>query len=62
MNVITDNVTKIQRQKSSSKFYNLTNQNTVISSKIKKSYLNLHKTIPVIKEQNSWSHNEILKS
>ena len=34
MNGITDNVTKIQRQKSSNKFYNLINQNTVISNKI----------------------------
>ena len=35
LNEITDNVTKIQRQKSSTKFYNLINQNTVISNKIK---------------------------
>ena len=32
---ITDYVTKIQRQKSSTKFYNLINQNTEISNKIK---------------------------
>ena len=47
LNGITDNVTKIQRQKSSTKFYNLINQNTVISNKNINSYLNLHKTIPV---------------
>ena len=35
LNGITDNVIKIQRQKSSTKFYNLINQNTVISNKIK---------------------------
>ena len=50
LNGITDNATKIQRQKSSIKFYNLKNQNTVIRNKIKNinSYLNPHKTIPVI--------------
>ena len=36
LNGITDNVTKIQRQKSSTKFYNLINQNTVISNKLEK--------------------------
>ena len=34
---ITDNVTKIQRQKSSTKVYNLIDQNTEISKKKKKS-------------------------
>ena len=41
---ITDNATKIQRQKSSTKFYNLINQNTETSNKIKIQvfYLNLY--------------------
>ena len=58
-------VTKIQRQKSSTKFYNLINQNTEISNnKNTNSYLNFHKkTIPVIahEEQISWSQNIVLK-
>ena len=61
---ITDNVTKIQRLKSSSKFYNLINQNNYLQNININDYLNLHKTILVItiEEQNSWSYNEILKS
>ena len=57
-------VTKIQRQTSSTKFYSVINQNTEISNKNTNSYLNLYKTIPVIKleEQNSWSQDDILKS
>ena len=57
LNRIRDNVTKTQREMSSIKFYNLINQNTVISNKDKNinSYLYLHKSIPVIivEEQNS---------
>ena len=58
---ITDNVTKIQRQKSSTKFYIVINQNTEISNKDTNSYLNFHKTIPVIThdEQNSWSQKGV---
>ena len=35
MKGMTDNVSKIKKQKSSTKFYNLINQNTVIRNKIK---------------------------
>ena len=58
LNGITDNAIKIEE------FCNLINQNTVISNNENtNSYLNLHKTIPVItvEEQNSWSQNEVLK-
>ena len=57
LNGITDNVAKIERQKSSTKFYKNNNK------KNNNSYLNLHKTIPVItvEEQNSWSQNKVLK-
>ena len=64
---ITDSITKIQRQKSSNKFYNIMNQNqnTEISNQKKNtnSYLSLHKVIPIIKleEQNSWSQDDVLK-
>ena len=36
LNGIRDNITKTQRQKSSTKFYNSINQNTVIGNNIKK--------------------------
>ena len=64
---ITDNVTKIQRQKSSTKFYNLIdlNQNTEISNKIKLQILLefSQKTIPVIvhNKQNSW-HSQLSRT
>ena len=56
LNGITDNVTLMQRRKSSIKFYIVINQNTVISNNRNiNSCLNLHKTIPVItvEEKNS---------
>ena len=67
LNGITDNVTKIQRHRSSTKFYSLINQNTVINNKIKKYKFLIESTQNSsryynIEKQNSWSQNAILKS